>query len=118
MYGAGEYEIEACVHGYHVYQAIWLAAIGEQLTFTRKTGNPTDCYAVAVIKDSAIIGHLPKNIPKICSLFLQRGGSIQCTVSGPRIFNRSTTRRTGNNLYTALHKEITKLKQYMKLTKL
>ena len=83
MDGAGEYEIEACcVRGYHVYQTIWLAAIGEQLTCTREPGHPTDRYAVAVIKDSTIIGHLPKKISKICSLFLRRGGSIQCTVSG------------------------------------
>ena len=76
MDGAGEYEIQACVRGYHVYQAIWLAAIGEQLTCTRETGNPTDRYAVAVLKDSAIIGHHPTNISKICSLFLRKGGSI------------------------------------------
>ena len=63
MDGAGKYEIEACcVHGYHFYQAIWLAAIGEQLTCMRETGNPTDRYAVAVTKDSTIIGHLPNNI--------------------------------------------------------
>ena len=70
MDGAGEYEIEACIGGYQVYQAIWLAAIREQLTCTLETGNPTDRYAVAVLKDSAIIGHLPKNISRICSLFL------------------------------------------------
>ena len=41
---------------------------------------------MAVVKDGVIIGHLPRKISKICSLFL-RGGTISCIVSGGRRYS-------------------------------
>ncbi len=43
-----------------------------------------DRYAVAVLKQGTAIGHLPRKISKVCSLFLRRRGSIRCTVTGSR----------------------------------
>ena len=43
-----------------------------------------DRYAVAVLKQETIIEHFPRKISKVCSLFLRRGGSIRCTVTGSR----------------------------------
>ena len=43
------------------------------------------CYRQ--VCDEVIIGHLPKRISKICSLFLRRGGSITCTVTGGRRYS-------------------------------
>ena len=74
-----------CVRGYHVYQAIWAAAIGEELLCEREPTNAFDRYAVAVVRSSTIIGHLPRRISKICSLLLRRGGSIY--VSGSRRYS-------------------------------
>ena len=45
--------------------------------------NPEDPYAVALWKDGIIVGHIPRTI----SLFLRRGGAIQCTVAGPRKYS-------------------------------
>ena len=42
------YEMEAMIHGYHVYATVWDAQIGEELYCTRETGNIRDPYAVAV----------------------------------------------------------------------
>ena len=45
---------------------IWTAAIGESL------GEPTntiDQYTVAVIRSGLVVGHLPKKIVRVCSLF-------------------------------------------------
>ena len=81
------YEYEYCVRGYHVYRAIWAAAVGEVLECKRELRNTTDRYAVAVEKDGTVIGQLPRKISKVCSLFLRRGGIIQCTVSGTRRFS-------------------------------
>ena len=42
-------------------------------------GEPTntiDQYAVAVIRSGLVVGHLPKKISRVCSLFLRRGGTI------------------------------------------
>ena len=65
-----------CVRGYHVYQTIWVAAVGEELACEREPTNKFDRYAVAVVKGGVIIGHLPRKISKICSLSLRRGGTI------------------------------------------
>ncbi len=64
---------------------IWDAMIGERLPCIREPANQIDRYAVAIKKsDGTIIGHLPKKISKLCSLFLRRGGLIECIVSGRR----------------------------------
>ena len=45
---------------YHIYKEIWNSTVGEHLICERETLNQTDRYAVAVIKDGVIIGHLPR----------------------------------------------------------
>jgi len=35
-------------------------------------------------KDGIIIGHLPRKVLRLCSLFLRRGGCISCVVTGRR----------------------------------
>ena len=66
------------IRGYHEYQSIWEAEIGENLTCIREPGNVRDPYAVAVTKpeSSTIVGHVPRKMSAICSLFLRKGGSI------------------------------------------
>ena len=44
-----EYKTLSCVHGYHEYQRVWMAALGEELQCKReRPQNPTDPYAVVV----------------------------------------------------------------------
>ena len=43
-----------------------------------------DPYAVALRKDSVTVGHVPRTISCICTLFLRRGGIIVSTITGPR----------------------------------
>ena len=54
------FEKECCVRGYHQYQAIWDAAINEELPCEREATNAVDHYAVAVVKGGQVVGHLPK----------------------------------------------------------
>ena len=82
-----EWEVDSCVHGYHVYEAIWAAALGEQIGCVREPLNAMDRYAVALKKDGAVIGHLPQKISQICSLFIRRGGMIECIVTGTRRYS-------------------------------
>ena len=83
------FEKECCVRGYHEYQAIWDAAIDEELPCEHEVHNTMDHYAVAVVKDGQIVGHLPKKISRICSLFLRRGGggTITIKVTGHRRYS-------------------------------
>ena len=67
------------IRGYHEYQSIWKAEIGENLTCIREPGNVRDPYAVAVTKSesSTIVGHVPRKISAICSLFEKEAVSFE-----------------------------------------
>ena len=75
------------VRGYHVYQEVWEVCIGEILPCIREVGNRHDPYAIAVKKDDIVVGHLPRKISCICSIFIRRGGEICCTVTNSRRYS-------------------------------
>ena len=81
-----QYESEQCVRGYHIYKREWVPFIGEELLCHREIGNISDPYAVAVLKpeSSQVVGHVPRKISAICSLFLDLRGTIDCKITGPR----------------------------------
>ena len=76
------YKMEAMIRGYHVYTTVWDAQIGEELYCARETGNIRDPYVVAVKIADLTVGHIPVKISALCSLLLQRGGTITCSVTG------------------------------------
>ena len=86
-YERASFSVEAMVRGYHVYKDIWAAVHGEELPCQRELGNRVDVFAVAVMKGETVVGHVPKKISSICSLYLRRGGSIICRVSGTRRYS-------------------------------
>ena len=62
MRGDSTVEMETCVRGFHVYKAIWEAAVEEELECGRERGNRVDRYAMAVVKDETVVGHVPQKI--------------------------------------------------------
>ena len=78
------YEVRSCVRGHHVFKSVWNPIIGQQLVCKRETNNPTDVYAVAVMRGSTVVGHVPRKISAACARFLERKGTIQCTITGSR----------------------------------
>ncbi len=80
-----EHSIDSCIRGYHIYKEIWTPEIEENLVCTREPRNAVDRYAVAVVKaNGTIVGHLPKKISVVTSLFIHRGGLVSCEVTGTR----------------------------------
>ena len=75
------------VRGYHEYQSIWSAVVGEELPCRIELSNPHDLFAVAICKSDIVVGHVPRRISSICSSFLRRGGTISCKVAGPRRYS-------------------------------
>ena len=75
------------VCGYHVYRDIWVAAVGEELSCGRKTDNHWDPFAVAVARSGITVGHVPRKISSIWSMFLRRSGVIGCRVTGARRYS-------------------------------
>ena len=80
---------ELGVRGYHIYQQLWEAAIGEELECQHERGKAADAYAIAisVIREGTVIGYLLKKISCVCTLFIRRGGAILCRVTGSVNFN-------------------------------
>ena len=79
---------DSCIRGYHVYNEIWTAVLGEVLLTQRELHNVTDRYAVAVKKHSGeTVGHLPRKISRLCSMFIGQGGDITCVVTGNRRYS-------------------------------
>ena len=62
------YSINLVIQGYHVYKDIWLAPIGVVLCYERES-NP---YAVVMFRDDVMIGHVPRVISAVCSVFIRR----------------------------------------------
>ena len=79
------YIIDSCVRGHHVSKHFWTPTIGETFVCKREPENPTDAYAVAVVANSIVVGHVPRKISAACSLFLRQNGStVHCTITGKR----------------------------------
>ena len=72
------------MRGYHVYKDVWEAAVGEELSCERELGNHQDPFAVAVVRSTVTVGHVPKKISSVCSMFLRRGGAIKCQVTASK----------------------------------
>ena len=87
-----KHRIHSCIRGHHIYKDIWQPVVGETLECMREARNTKDRYAVAVVKSTAsatgfstsVVGHLPKKMSHLSSLFLRRGGLISCEVTGAR----------------------------------
>ena len=114
--------MSSCVRGYHVYGEIWTATLGEELFCSPEVGNVVDRYAVAVKKESGeTVGHLPRKISCMCSMFIQRGGEITATVIGHRRYSWDLV-QGGLEIPCSLRfrgeeKEICKLKKLKQLKK-
>ena len=85
------FTVESMIHGYHEYNRIWENPSAEDYHLCeQEIGNPHDTHAVA-IKGSiggditgavTTVGHIPRKISAICSIFIRHGGSITCVVNG------------------------------------
>ena len=80
----GDISKESFVRGYYVYKEHWEAAVGDELECQQERRNGADAYAVAVVHEGTVVGHVPRRISRICSLFIRRGGVICCCVTDRR----------------------------------
>ena len=85
---SSRFTVESVIHGYHVYKSIWLNPVmEEELSCEREIGNAQDTHAVAIRKtmdgEVKTVGHVPRLISSICSIFIRRGGVIVYKVQGP-----------------------------------
>ena len=85
--------IETVVRGYHMYKEVWNTAMdGTELPCEREIGNANDPFAIAIKKvipttGNVSVGHTPRVISSVCSVFIYRGGIIVCVVNGARQYS-------------------------------
>lgn len=92
------------------------AHLGQELPRGREEGNGKDPYAVAALRENAVIGHVPRRISTACSLFLHREGSVHCIITAARRY--STDLPQGGMEVPCLLKFRGEHVDLMKLTKL
>ena len=84
--GCDSFTLESYIRGHHVYHTIWTPIVGEVLPTKRELTNDYDRYAVAVLKDGEVVGHVPRALTKTTSFFLRYDGNVVfCEVSGERV---------------------------------
>ena len=72
--------------GYHAYMKILNPVDGALLVCTQETDNPHDNYAVSIIRNSYVVGHVPLGLSKTFSNFLSLPVSTMlCIVTGKRL---------------------------------
>ena len=88
-----------------MYQNDWIPVLGKVLQCFREVGNAHDPYAVKVMKAGTragtMVGNLPKKTSSTCSLFIRKGGTIDCEVtarSKQKVLQGFTAGRPGNTL--------------------
>ena len=69
---------------HHNLYLVWSPFIGESLNTQIELGNVHDKYAVKVLKNQAVVGHVPREISRYCSFVLNSGRTMGATVSGAR----------------------------------
>jgi len=72
---------EMVIRGHHIYKAIWTPVINEILSLSQEHEDP---FAVSVIKDGDIVGHVPREVSRIVWHFIEHDGIVDCQVSGRR----------------------------------
>ena len=65
-----QYCCDSEVMGHHIYKDVWEAIYGEILSCYRETGNAFDAFTICVKKDAEVVGHIPRKILLICSMFM------------------------------------------------
>ena len=68
------FEFQSYVTGHHVYKDIWTSTLSEKISTATETENHHDKYAVKVLKESEVVGHVPPVISKHGSSGLFCGG--------------------------------------------
>ena len=64
-------QVESCVQGHHLYKRIWnpTVQVGQELNCVREATNSEDPYAVAAMRNRALVGHVPPKMSAASALF-------------------------------------------------
>ena len=75
-------EVESVVRGHHVYKSVWTPVSGEELAVVPEAKNSHDRYAVDVLKDGEVVGHITRELSRTFYFILKHSGEISCVIMG------------------------------------
>ena len=80
------------IRGYHEYKHVWgNPSEDDELICECEVGNAHDTHAVAIRKnisrETRTVGHIPRKISSLCSIFIRCGGTICCKVNGHQCYS-------------------------------
>ena len=78
------FELQSYVTGHNVYKDIWTPTLGERLSTTTEPENHHDKYAVKVLKENEVVGHVLRDISKYCTSALLCRRTIKCEIIGKK----------------------------------
>jgi len=83
------FHLDSAIRGYHIYKEVWPNPfLGEIVRCECEERNAHDPFAVTLKKaGTGTVGHVPRTISCICTLFLRQGGAIEATVTGPQRYS-------------------------------
>ena len=86
-----QYDLDSFVRGHHAYMDIWKPKVGdENVCLKSENENQNDKFAVAIVLEERIVGHVPKNLSKIFHQFTKiLNCTIGCKVTGKRVNRRA-----------------------------
>ena len=87
MAASSSLAVDSVVRGYHVYLAVWELRVEERFIALHENGNPHDSHTMAVYRDEdpgVIVGHLPRELSRLCHYFTRHEGKITGEVTGRR----------------------------------
>ena len=67
-----------------MYKELWTPTIGEELQTIQEQNNVHDRFAVAVVKEGITVGHIPRDMSRVCWYFLGRHNTITCKIIDKR----------------------------------
>ena len=82
--------------------------VGKSLVCEREPLNSSNRYGVAVLKDNAVVGHLPRQLSWMLSLFILRNDTTDCLFTGGRIYSTNPT-------FSNKYKKVNKLSVFLSL---
>lgn len=70
------FQLESSVRGHHGFKSTWTPVVRQLLQVQAKAVNSHDAYAMAVILNNAVVGHLPRKFSRIAFFFSNMVGIL------------------------------------------
>ena len=82
-----QYDLDSFLRGYHAYMDISIPKVNdENFCLKSENENQHDKFAVAIVLEERIVGHVPKNLGQIFHQFMKIPNcTIGCKVTGKRV---------------------------------